>query len=202
MSHNLSLKYYEGFWSISLEELRELHVEQGFTHKRIKEDFDIEVGNLVARLRKAGIDRFCDTCRREMPGTTPTLRHCSKACEKLEKDGSVMCPDCGLEIRTIGRWISHTERGVGEIYEEFDDWSSIDTVSWRAQRQGALHRADGRCERCGDDGELDVHHIIKRKHFEPTEKSHALENLAVVCQSCHNSLEQMTAREAIEEVSL
>lgn len=202
MSHNLSLKYYEGFWSVSIGELEELHIEHGYTHRKLNEEFDIDPAQLAARLRKAGVDRLCDTCRREMPGTTPTFRHCSDACEQIDNEGSATCPDCGLEIKAIGRWISHTEGGVSDVYREFSEWDSIQTVSWNAQRKAALHRANGCCERCGADDDLDVHHIIARKHFEPEKKSHALENLAAVCKGCHNSLERMTAREALAEVAL
>jgi hypothetical protein len=52
-------------------------------------------------------------------------------------------------------------------------------------KSGALRRADGRCELCGAEWRLSVHHIVKRSDG----GLDMPENLIVLCQTCHNEVE-------------
>lgn len=62
-------------------------------------------------------------------------------------------------------------------------------TSWKKARQVALNRAGGKCEWCGISlkkvKRFGVHHIIEAWKFPEIEKSHTIDNLAVICQSCH-----------------
>lgn len=59
--------------------------------------------------------------------------------------------------------------------------------AWRRARDAALVRAGHRCERCGSEGPLDVHHIDGRSPLEPG--ANALGNLAALCLRCHRLAE-------------
>ena len=62
-------------------------------------------------------------------------------------------------------------------------------ASWKNARQVAINRADGKCEWCKCDlktvKRFVVHHIIESHKFTPIERAHTIDNLAVICQSCH-----------------
>lgn len=52
-----------------------------------------------------------------------------------------------------------------------------------AQRRAAMRRAGGRCERCGSQNDLRVHH----KHRVHAGGGNEPENLEVVCWDCHHT---------------
>ena len=56
---------------------------------------------------------------------------------------------------------------------------------WREARKKALKRDNNKCQRCGSDKYLDVHHI---KEFKISQDN-SLENLRTLCKSCHNKIE-------------
>jgi len=200
------LSYYlqelDGFYRITTQELKEMHYNGGYTHHDMAEKFGVSVGEFSQRLSKAGVARLCDTCREEMTSPGPAPEYCSEECRTFANGGSVVCSDCGEEIRTIGRWRSHdSHESINEHYQRFSE--SIDCapdVKWETQRKVALHRADGVCEVCGREEELEVHHIIKRRVFDDERTSHALENLCVLCTECHGRLENKPIREVMAEV--
>lgn len=197
------LKNADGFYRVTVKKLTKLHYNHGLTHHDIAERFGISVKDFSVRMSKADVDRLCDTCREKMCSSGPALEYCSEACEKLADGESVVCSDCGEEIKTVGRWKAHNNHvGARDHYERLTE--SIDgrvEVNYRSQRKVALHRAGGECEACGNDGDLEVHHIIKRRVFEDEKTAHALENLCVLCQPCHGRLESKTMREVVAEVS-
>lgn len=56
----------------------------------------------------------------------------------------------------------------------------LQTPHWRAVRDGALNRADGHCQICGHDQDLEVHHnSYKRRGYERSS------DLVVLCSTCH-----------------
>lgn len=62
-------------------------------------------------------------------------------------------------------------------------------TNWKAARAAVLERAGGRCEWCGRDlsgvKRYAVHHIIGVREFEKEDEGHTVDNLEVICQSCH-----------------
>ena len=205
-SEETELSYYlqhlDGFYRITNQKLKTMHYDGGYTHHDIAEKFGVSVEEFSTRLAKAGIDRLCDTCREKMTGLGPSPEYCSVVCETLANGESVVCSDCGEEIGTIGRWRAHNNHaGSQGHYQRLAE--SIDghiEAEWKPQREAALHRADGRCEACDSTTDLEVHHIIKRRVFDDEKTAHALENLCVLCRSCHGRLENKTMRELVKEV--
>ncbi len=55
-----------------------------------------------------------------------------------------------------------------------------------AFREAVLHRAQGRCERCGDRDRLDPHHMLPRASNHPLR--HHPDLGAGLCRSCHNHI--------------
>lgn len=205
-STDTKLSYYlqelDGFYRITTKELKQMHYGGGYTHQEIADKFGVSIKEFSTRLSKAGVERLCDTCREEMTSMGPTPEHCSTECRKFDNDESVICPDCGEEIRTIGRWKSHcSEDKEAKYYRRLSESiNRVPDVKWKVQRKAALHRADGECEVCGDTETLEVHHIVKRRVFDEERVSHALENLVVLCRSCHGRLEDESMREVLSEV--
>lgn len=62
-------------------------------------------------------------------------------------------------------------------YQEF-----LDTIYWEVVRKYVLWKRKYRCELCGENGELNVHH--KSYDYRGEEYNH-LEDLIVLCQPCH-----------------
>jgi len=67
--------------------------------------------------------------------------------------------------------------------------SSYSGANWKMARQAVIDRANGRCEQCGIDlstvKRFAVHHVIGSHEFRNVEDSHTVDNLSVICQSCH-----------------
>lgn len=197
------LKDADAFYRATFEELIEMHYDGGFTHHDIAGRYGVSIKDFAVRMDKAGLDRLCDACREKMDSMGPALEYCSEACQKLSDGESVVCSDCGEEIKTVGRWKAHNNHaGARDYYGRFAEsiGEHVD-ADYRSQRKAALHRAGGECEACGDDEHLEVHHIIKRRVFEDETTAHALENLCVLCRDCHGRLENSTMREVAAEVS-
>lgn len=59
--------------------------------------------------------------------------------------------------------------------------------NWQKKRLEIMHRADFRCEICGDnENMLQVHHLKYRKGAKPWE--YGDEELACLCESCHEGI--------------
>jgi len=196
------LDRYSGIHSAPLPELKRLHHEREFSLRQLADRFNTDAAAISSRLGKAGIERYCGACGVEMSGVRKDVNYCSEQCRKVHNGDAVICPDCGEEIRAVGRWVHHRDHaGQGsQILEKASQYDESMDVSWKAQRQAALHNAAGECEICGSTDALDVHHLIKRRYFESEERSHALENLAVLCRGCHSTHENSGARAVLAAI--
>ncbi len=62
-------------------------------------------------------------------------------------------------------------------------------ANWKEARAAVIERANGRCEQCGVDlstvKRIAVHDIIGSHNFDDINEAHAVDNLSVICQSCH-----------------
>ena len=94
---------------------------------------------------------------------------CSRAC----KDKYLTTLTGGRSIRWQGGTAGH-RRGIG----------------WKVARQWALVRANSKCEQCGILGNLDVHHKKAYKNCKDDIEANSPNNLIVLCDSCHMTLEQ------------
>jgi predicted HNH restriction endonuclease len=53
------------------------------------------------------------------------------------------------------------------------------------------------CQKCGSDGSdrlLDVHHIDPIRTFEKPEEANTMDNLILLCRSCHRAVEENQAK--------
>jgi 5-methylcytosine-specific restriction endonuclease McrA len=204
MSQNLAeyLEEYEGVFSVSLNRLEQLHHDEEWSLTELVDKFNTDLKTLCMRMSKADIKLLCDACERQMPPVREKLNYCSERCEKLDKGKTIICPGCGDRIGEIGRWVAHQRKDghYGEILMKTCNYSDDMSVSWKAQRRVALHQADGVCQICNDEAELHVHHLIKRRFFDKTERSHAVENLVVLCNSCHALYEDSGAKTVMRDV--
>lgn len=57
--------------------------------------------------------------------------------------------------------------------------------SWRRARAQAMDRDQHRCQDCGSESLLVVHHIEPYKSFENGQDAHELDNLVTLCRACH-----------------
>lgn len=70
----------------------------------------------------------------------------------------------------------------------------LNGTRWQRTRAAIRQRDGNRCQACGDNKRLAVHHIIPRRHapdltYEPS-------NLITLCVACHNAIEPRTGRKA------
>ena len=190
------LSDYDGHHSISIGRLKSLHHEHGLSLRELSTRFNTTAEAISVRLKKAGIDRLCGACGDVMSGVREDTNYCSPECKTIDTGGAVVCPFCEESVSEIGRWVAHRDK-------EFGRRSLLSTpaeyeggrVSWDAQRQEALRRANNSCEICGETSDLDVHHVVKRRFFDEEDRSHALSNLCVICRGCHAKYENSGGRE-------
>ena len=112
--------------------------------------------------------------------------------------GTYICPICGKEFQ---RWKSQEERKdrSGILYCSREcQFKSLDRGhnhkiygrNWRRIRKEVLKR-DGKCMHCGTTKKLEVHHIIPFR----ISKSNSMNNLIVLCKSCHTREDARFRRE-------
>ena len=80
-----------------------------------------------------------------------------------------VCPFCGVPFAL-------TETRDRSLY----DWYINKSIAWKSVREWALQRAGYKCEECGCDFSLQVHH----KTYSRLGKEHP-DDLIVLCQVCH-----------------
>ena len=93
----------------------------------------------------------------------------------------------------LARWRSVKYRGEGNPF--WKGGYNLDySGEWWAVKKKALQRDNYTCQICGatkssDGRNCDVHHKTPIREFENSEDAHYLENLIVLCRSCHSSVE-------------
>lgn len=98
---------------------------------------------------------------------------------------------CGYSCR--GDWA--TEKFSGENHPLWSGYSENYGAGWLAMRKKARKRDNGTCQICGKSKEElgkwpDVHHIQPVTSFEDKNNAHFLDNLILLCSSCHGKVEQ------------
>lgn len=61
----------------------------------------------------------------------------------------------------------------------------LQSAHWQDKRTGAIRRAGGRCQRCGNAGRLDVHHSTYARLG-----CEADGDLVALCRACHEDVHQ------------
>lgn len=65
---------------------------------------------------------------------------------------------------------------------------------WLQARRAALARDGQRCQDCGTQDNLHVHHITPVREFDSPDDAHYLDNLVVLCRHCHPHWEGENSR--------
>ena len=94
---------------------------------------------------------------------------------------------CGVECRQI--WY----RSVDRSGDNSPSWTGGHTdyrgKNWDTQRKLALLRDGYKCDRCGSEINIQVHHTTPYHTFDNYIEANDLENLATLCNICHTSVE-------------
>lgn len=146
--------------------------------------------------------------------------YCSKSCygkSKVSKE-SVACTVCGEDILLHKyrvekqdrfycsdecRSVYLSEQWTGQSNPQYKDGKYRDFGNnWMDVKKKVREMSNGVCEDCGksedDNGrKLDIHHVIPRSYFidfdeRTVEESNCIDNLIVLCQSCHSKHERFT----------
>jgi len=153
-------------------------------------------------------DGGCSVCSKNF--TNDKLSFCNQ-CENIlssqlsyyDRNGRVAhckhsCSNKDTPSYTIDDSIPFT---TSEIKSIFGDWSNFVSWSWKyvkwrrpvhfykVMRKFTVERDDGKCRLCGDDNNIQVHHITPRKNIETVQQKHRLSNLITLCASCHSTHE-------------
>jgi 5-methylcytosine-specific restriction endonuclease McrA len=147
------------------------------------------------------ITRVCERCGREFKTYTAWLRgglagrYCSRHCASQKPQTrywvSATCVVCGKtysvkryrkdETKCCSRKCLAIYRG--KLCQKPESWGR-DSWEGACLRKAALIRANYRCERCGAEGTLHVHHIKPWCESNLDEKF-SLDNVIVLCVECH-----------------
>ena len=65
----------------------------------------------------------------------------------------------------------------------------LKSPQWKARRKNALGRAGGRCEDCGTERNLHVHHLTYKRHGNELQR-----DLRVLCARCHRQRHRQGGR--------
>ena len=61
--------------------------------------------------------------------------------------------------------------------------------NWNRKRKERLNFDDGKCQSCGAESNLEVHHHQPIRTFDNPEDANFLFNLITLCKTCHKNLE-------------
>lgn len=155
-------------------------------------------------------------CNLEANGSTFCGYECYHQFRGRSAAATVQCSQCGTELERNSGDLKYSERHFCDR-ECRGQWESEnlhgpDSPHWRGGKslydavkrslgdaslgtylRRARERGDGTCEKCGGDNggdELHVHHIVPIL----VGGTHHLDNLMLLCHSCHNTVEAYTDR--------
>lgn len=155
------------------------------------------------------ITKRCAWCGKKFECTTPYAitkkRFCDHACRGAWHGDSAQvdrisrkCRTCGTKMEVLPcfkdskHYCSNECRGADPQWREkisgenASQWSGGNDAYWKRQAR----QRDGRCTHCGKKAkgkELHAHHIVPAV----VNGDHSLENLASLCNVCHQTVEKM-----------
>ena len=107
----------------------------------------------------------------------------SAYCEAVAESWAQLDPPDPERLAEIERTNAEHEAAIAERRVErrvMDYADYLLTPYWGSQRQGALARAQGRCQVCNGDQRLEVHHRTYERRGDERE-----DDLIVLCRRCH-----------------
>jgi len=96
---------------------------------------------------------------------------------------------------TYGYWFSLSEEIITKLTEK-KMWNNLKNdygSDWKNLTERVRRRDEYECQHCGiheKDKALDVHHKIPFKQFDSPEKANRMDNLIMLCPSCHRKAER------------
>lgn len=201
-------KYKDSQW------LKEKYIDEGWSYKDIADECGVSKSTVGYHARN------CDFSTRERDDvkySDKPYRDENWLREQYIDNGrtlSEIAEECDVVRETVANWCRKHDIEIqyptGEDHPQYNEDSGKypDGTnfggSWEENRRKALERANYACEnpQCNEDKESlgrnpDVHHIIPfRLHESYDGEIHSLENLVVLCRSCH------IETEPIRDVSL
>ena len=100
--------------------------------------------------------------------------------------GVIECPKCGGEAFRRDKEYACRECRIGSrIFTRKANYGNV----WEEVRTWVLERDGNECRKCGETGELEIHHKTKMAWFETIDEAHTPENLITLCGDCHFEME-------------
>lgn len=158
---------------------------------------------------------ICEGCGVSFPKrkANPKTRYCSFECFKASRWRTVICNECGISFqKRLSEIVKATANGhrhmcsracrnasTSKMLGGTGEWvaggrygpSRKRGKDWRSAKQATLRRDDYRCQQCGSEDNLEVH------HWEPYFLSfdNNEDNLVTLCRPCHQEKHQEYRRE-------
>lgn len=139
------------------------------------------------------------------------MKHRTKVAEdqteldKWDSESILECPICGKYFLKPKRHIQKTDNSFCSMscYGEHQqsDFTKEYGNNWEKIRKKVLERDEYLCRRCFDDAK-EVHHIIKKQHFDDNKEANQLNNLVSLCYDCHSYLEGLSEDKQREEIQI
>ncbi|TKX61042.1 helix-turn-helix domain-containing protein, partial [Halorubrum sp. SP9] len=190
-------KYHDKEW------LSEKFHSEGLSYSEIAEVCGVSKQTIYNTAKKLGLDAKGERPYQDADWLREEYHYKGKTLGKI-------ADECGVSEATIIKWKKEhniqTDYPTGEDHPDYIPPEKRVTDSyghnWWEQRRKALERADHACENpnCDEDRESlgrnpDVHHIIPYKHHDEYDGINDLDNLVVLCRSCHHEVEPKFLRE-------
>lgn len=87
-----------------------------------------------------------------------------------------------------GEWIS--QNWVGEDHPRWVHGNSdYYGKNWLSKREERLEKDNHKCQNCGAEENLHVHHVQPKREFKKVEDANTINNLITLCRSCHPKAE-------------
>lgn len=155
---------------------------------------------------------ICETCGIEFEISPSRLKYgrgknCSKNCQSIsvskkntKEKVKFNCLNCGKEFSLLecqienkigaGKWCSRSCRDLYRIGKNHPLYIGERFIkrgaNWQSQKRKALIRDNYTCQTCGDNNNLNIHHIKPYRFFNNDyKKANRLNNLICLCSSCH-----------------
>lgn len=100
-------------------------------------------------------------------------------------------------VMSFGSWNEALRKAGFEPIQEYpvecqwpDDVEDYFGESFPEMREKVIERDGNKCQICGSDDDTLVHHIKPRRSFPHPDDSNTMDNMIVVCASCHGKVER------------